>query len=77
MLGELGISYTQLKELIASNEQAQLEWDLCVELERGNALLDIMARQLNIMPQQLDDLFKCANGELTREEFAQKYIPLI
>ena len=77
MLGELGISYTQLKELIASNEQAQLEWDLCVELERGNALLDIMARQLNIMPQQLDDLFKCDNGELTREEFAQKYIPLI
>ena len=39
MLQELGISYTQLKELIATNEQAQLEWDLCVELERKNPLL--------------------------------------
>ena len=69
MLQELGITYAQLKELIASNEQAQLEWDLCVELERGNPLLDVMAFQLGITSAQLDGLFKYANGEITLEQF--------
>lgn len=69
MLQELGISYTQLKELIATNEQAQLEWDLSVQLERGNPLLDIMAGQLGITSVQLDGLFKYANGEITIEDF--------
>ena len=69
MLQELGITYTMLKQLIATNEQAQLEWDLCVELERGNPLLDIMASQLGITSEQLDGLFKYANGEITIEEF--------
>lgn len=69
MLQELGITYTQLKALIATNEQAQLEWDLCVELERQNPLLDIMASQLGVTPEQLDGLFKYANGEITIEDF--------
>lgn len=71
MLQELGISYTMLKELIATNEQAQLEWDLCVELERKNPLLDIMAAQLGITAEQLDGLFKYANGEITIEQFRE------
>lgn len=69
MLQELGITYAILKQLISTNEQAQLEWDLCVELERGNPLLDIMANQLGITPEQLDGLFKYANGEITLEDF--------
>ena len=69
MLQQLGIKYTQLKTLIATNEQAQLEWDLCVELERSNPLLDVMGAELGITPKQLDDLFKYANGEITQEEF--------
>lgn len=74
MLQELGISYTMLKELIATNEQAQLEWDLCVELERKNPLLDVMALQLGITPEQLDGLFRYANGELTIDEFRALYV---
>ena len=74
MLQELGISYTMLKELIATNEQAQLEWDLCVELERKNPLLDVMALQLGITSEQLDGLFRYANGELTIEEFRALYV---
>lgn len=74
MLQELGISYTMLKQLIATNEQAQLEWDLCVELQRSNPLLDVMALQLGITPEQLDGLFKYANGELTIEEFRALYV---
>ena len=64
MLQQLGISYNQLKELIATNEQAQLEWDLCVELERCNPLLDIMGAQLGLNSAQIDQMFKYANGEV-------------
>lgn len=64
MLQQLGISYNQLKQLIATNEQAQLEWDLCVELERCNPLLDIMGAQLGLSPEQIDIMFKYANGEV-------------
>lgn len=74
MLQELGISYTMLKELIATNEQAQLEWDLCVSLERQNPLLDVMALQLGITSEQLDGLFRYANGELTIDEFRSLYV---
>lgn len=71
MLQEFGISYGQLKELIATNEQAQLEWDLCVELQRSNPLLDVMASQLGITSAQLDGLFRYANNEITIEQFTQ------
>lgn len=64
MLQEMGITYNQLKQLIATNEQAQLEWDLCIELERCNPLLDIMGTQLGITPEQIDIMFKYANGEV-------------
>jgi len=70
MLEKLGFDYfEQIKPLIESNRQAQLEWDLCVELERKNALLDIMAAQMGVTSEQLDNLFKAANGEITEEEF--------
>lgn len=70
MLQELGVDYiTQLKPLIESNPQAQLEWELCVELLRNNPLLDLMASQLGITSDQLDKLFQYANGEITIEEF--------
>ena len=62
-LRQFGITYAQLKEAIAQNEQAQLEWDLCVELERKNPLLDDMAVQFDVTPKQLDYIFRKANGE--------------
>ena len=42
---------------------AKLEWDLCVELHRNNPLLDIMAAKLGVTSQQLDYIFRAANGE--------------
>lgn len=65
-LKEFGISYQQLKDLIATSDDAQLEWDLCVELSRDNPLLDVMASQLGITPKQIDDIFKYANGLLVQ-----------
>lgn len=72
MLQELGVDYiTVLLPLIESNSRAKLEWDLCVELERKNPLLDIMALQLGITSEQLDGLFRYANGEITIEQFRE------
>lgn len=58
-----GIPYNELKRVIAQSDDAQLEWDLCVELHRNNPLLDIMAGQMGITSQQLDYIFRVANGE--------------
>ena len=64
ILQDMGVTYTQLKELIATSPQAQLEWDLCVELERSNPLLNIMAEHLGFTSEQVDNIFKIANGEI-------------
>ena len=62
-LQQLGITYAQLKELIATSDQAQLEWDLCIELERKNPLIDTMAAQFGLAPAMIDYIFQKANGE--------------
>ena len=69
VLKELGVSYANLQALIATNEDAQLEWDLCVELERSNPLLDILGAQLGLTPTTIDKIFKYANGEISKEDF--------
>lgn len=70
MLQEMGVDYfTQLKPLIDSNAQAQLEWELCERLYRFNPMIDLMAGQLGVTPEMLDGLFQYANGEITIDEF--------
>lgn len=70
MLEQMGLDYfEQIVPLIKANRQAELEWELCVELERANPLLDLMGAQLGVTPEQIDNLFKYANGEITQEEF--------
>ena len=69
ILKELGVSYANLQALISTSEDAQLEWDLCVELERSNPLLDILGAQLGLTPTTIDKIFKYANGEIGKEDF--------
>lgn len=64
MLEKMGLDYfEQIEPLINNNRQAKLEWELCVELERSNSLLDILATELGVTSKQLDLLFQYANGE--------------
>ena len=64
MLEQMGLDYfEQIEPLINNNRQAKLEWELCVELERSNNLLDILATELGVTSRQLDLLFQYANGE--------------
>ena len=70
MLEQLGLDYfEQIEPAINANRQAKLEWELCVELQRKNPLLDQLAGGFGITSKQLDDLFKFANGEITQQEF--------
>lgn len=70
MLEQLGLDYfEQIEPVINANRQAKLEWELCVELQRKNTLLDQLALQFGVTSKQLDDLFKFANGEITQQEF--------
>ena len=73
MLEQLGIDYfEQVQPKIEANRQARLEWELCVELERANPLLNLIGAELGITPEQIDNLFKYANGEITANEFLNK-----
>lgn len=70
MLEQLGLDYfEQIEPLINANRQAKLEWELCVELERSNPLLDVIGVELGVTHDQLNKLFQYANGEITLEEF--------
>ena len=69
MLKEFGVAYSQLKELIASNEDAQLEWELASTLLRSNPLIDVFGEKLGISSKQIDILFQVANGELSKDDF--------
>ena len=63
-IAEYGVTYEQIKQLLASNEDAQTQWELCERVYRFNPLLDSLASALNITPAQLDTMFKKANGEV-------------
>ena len=66
MLEKIGKDYFKdILPLIEANRQAKLEWELCVELERKNPLLNIIGAKLDISPEQIDLLFKYANGEVS------------
>jgi len=69
LLEELGFDYfQQIEPVINANRQAKLEWNLCMELQRNNELIDRLAAQFSITPAQLDMLFKVANNENSVEE---------
>ena len=69
MLERLGIDYfNQLLPIIEMNRQAKLEWELCVQLQRKNPLIDQIALNFGVTSEQLDILFKIANGEASVEE---------
>lgn len=70
MLEQLGLDYfEQIEPAINANRDARLEWELCVQLQRKNPLLDQLAASFGVTSKQLDDLFKYANGEITQKEF--------
>ena len=60
---KLGIEWAKLKELMDTNAQVAIELQFCNHVYRGNPLLDQLAGQFGVTSEQLDNLFKVANGE--------------
>ena len=60
---KLGIEWSKLKELMDNNAQVAIELQFCNHVYRGNPLLDQLAGQFGVTTEQLDNLFKVANGE--------------
>lgn len=65
---KLGIEWTKLKELMDTNAQVAIELQFCNHVYRGNPLLDQLAGQFGVTSEQLDNLFKVANGESVTAE---------
>ena len=60
---KLGIKWADLKALMDTNEQVAIELQFCNFVYRGNPLLDRLCGQFGVTSEQLDNLFKVANGE--------------
>lgn len=71
-LEEVGVSYSQIKELCNTNEEVEKQLRFCNHVYRGNPLLDQLAGQFGVTPEQLDNLFKEANGEPVAPNEADK-----
>ena len=56
-LEEYGITYSQIKELLANNDDAHKQWELCERVYRFNSLLDELGAILGITSEQLDAIF--------------------
>lgn len=69
---KLGIEWSKLKELMDTNAQVAIELQFCNHVYRGNPLLDQLAGQFGVTPEQLDNLFKVANGEPAAPNEADK-----
>lgn len=69
---KLGIEWSKLKELMDTNAQVAIELQFCNHVYRGNPLLDQLAGQFGVTSEQLDNLFKAANGESAVSNEADK-----
>lgn len=69
---KLSIEWSKLKELIDTNAQVAIELQFCNHVCRGNPLLDQLAGQFGVISEQLDNLFKAANGESVVSNEADK-----
>ena len=60
---KLGIEWSKLKELMDTHTQVAIELQFCNYVYRDNPLLNQLAGQFGVTSEQLDNLFKTANGE--------------
>lgn len=55
---DMGVDYSKIKELMASNPQVEIELQYCNNVYRGNPLLDQLCGNFGVTAEQLDELFK-------------------
>ena len=60
---ELGVTRTQVSELLDTNDKAWAELTFATCIVRGNPLLDELCANLGVTGTQLDDIFKSLQKE--------------
>lgn len=61
-IGKLGVTYQMVKEIMEANPEVEMEMKFCQNVYRKHPMLEQFATQFNITSEQLDNIFKEANG---------------
>lgn len=62
-LNQIGITYTTVKQIMDENPEVDMEMRYCQNVYRGHPMINQFAQQFGVSSEQLDYMFKKANGE--------------
>lgn len=62
-IGKLGVSYATVKQIMDENPEVDMEMRFCQNVYRKHPMIEQFATQFSITSEQLDNIFKEANGE--------------
>ena len=61
---KMGISYDTIKGIMEANPEVDMEMKYCQNVYRGHPMVNQFATQFGVSQEQLDYIFKKANGEV-------------
>lgn len=61
---KMGISYDTIKGIMEANPEVDMEMKYCQNVYRGHPMINQFATQFGVSQEQLDYIFKKANGEV-------------
>lgn len=62
-LNQIGITYATVKQIMDENPEVDMEMRYCQNVYRGHPMINQFAQQFGVSSEQLDYMFKKANGE--------------
>lgn len=62
-LEAIGITYATVKQIMEANPYVEREMRFCQNVYRGHDMINQFAKQFGVTSEQLDHIFKVANGE--------------
>ena len=63
-LNKIGITYATVKQIMEANPEVEMEMKFCQNVYRGHPMIEQFAEQFGVSNEQLDYIFKKANGEV-------------
>lgn len=63
-LNKIGIRYETVKQIMEANPEVEMEMKFCQNVYRGHPMINQFATQFGVTSEQLDYMFKKANGEV-------------
>lgn len=63
-LNKIGITYATVKQIMNENPEVDMEMRYCQNVYRGHPMINQFAQQFGVLSEQLDYMFRKANGEV-------------